>query len=347
MAQIKSLSSLKKVTSVTPNKNRKFFRSYTDLGNHWLKASISGFSLVRVPSYKTSCLHDTSSFLQGHVLYVDGPRSELIGQCWLVGEQAVRSGSADLMRLVDNYMGKSELYLEYFLGILATLAQVNTEQHHKIIATCNDTKRHEPLIKKLAQGTHQVELRGIPALVTIEIVEVLPEGIAALKNHNLTGNVTICDLGGGNVTITRYADGELASDPLVKDFGCENLLQDLSGNSQLKSIIKQAPQLDTLNASLEVGVKKVKGSTDNQFALYYGKSLIDILPAYKAELNRFIDCRLRDVIKVLDTYKLSGDTILVIGGGAKLPLLNVALKQKGYVISSDGGFDNIKGLLPQ
>ncbi len=104
----------------------------------------------------------------------------------------------------DNYMGKSELYLEYFLGILAYLPQINPEQHHKIIATCNDTKRHEPIIKKLAQGTHQVELRGIPTTINIEIVDVLPEGIAAIRNHKLKGNVTICDIGGGNVTITRY-----------------------------------------------------------------------------------------------------------------------------------------------
>ncbi len=105
----------------------------------------------------------------------------------------------------------------------------------------------------------------------------------------------------------------------MKDFGCENLLQDLAGNSLLKTIIKQAPKLDTLNASLEAGVKKIKG-TEN-FALYYGKSAIDILPAYKEELSRFIYCRLREVIKLLDTYKLDGDTILVIGGGSKLPFL--------------------------
>ncbi len=331
-----------KCTPNVPSKNRRYFRSYTDLGNHWVKASIEGFDLIRVPSYKATCLENTSANLNGHVLYVDGSRQDLIGKCWLIGEQAVRSGSADLMRLVDNYMGKSELYLEYFFGILAHLPQINPEQHHKIIATCNDTKRHEPIIRKLAQGTHQVELRGIPTTINIEIVDVLPEGIAALRNHKLKGNVTICDIGGGNVTITRYANGELASEPIVKDFGCENLLQDLAGNSLLKTIIKQAPKLDTLNASLEAGVKKIKG-TEN-FALYYGKSAIDILPAYKEELSRFIECRLREVIKLLDTYKLDGDTILVIGGGSKLPLLSVALKKKSYVMSSDGGFDNIKGL---
>lgn len=107
-----------------PSKNRRYFRSYSDMGNHWVKASIEGFDLIRVPSYKATCLENTSANLNGHVLYVDGSRQDLIGKCWLIGEQAVRSGSADLMRLVDNYMGKSELYLEYFLGILAHLPQI-------------------------------------------------------------------------------------------------------------------------------------------------------------------------------------------------------------------------------
>ncbi|BDA76592.1 hypothetical protein CAL7716_107580 (plasmid) [Calothrix sp. PCC 7716] len=325
-----------------PSKTRKHFDSYTDMGNHWLKASVQGYDLLREPSFYASCLESTSPNVKGHVKYLGGTRTDLIDKCWLVGREASRSGSADLMRLVDDYMGKSQLWLEYFLGLLAHLEVINTEQFHRVVVTCNDVERHEPIIRNMATGTHKVMLRGVLTTVTIDIVSVLPEGVAALKNHRLSGAVTVCDIGGGNVTISRFSGTELISEPIVKDFGCETLLQDLAGNSQLKTIIKQAPKLDTLNYSLEVGLKKVKGS--EEFALFYGKSDIDILPAYKNVLSRFIDCRLREVIKLLDGYKLDGDTVLVIGGGSKLPLLSAALKKKGYTISSDGVFDNIKGL---
>lgn len=328
-----------------PSKSRKYFDSYTDMGNHWLKASVQGYELLREPSYYASCLESTSPNIKGHVRYIGGARTDLINKCWLVGREAVRSGSADLIRLVDNYMGKSELWLEYFLGLLAHLEVINTEQFHRVVITCNDVQRHESTIRRLAEGTHQVMLRGDLATITIDIAKVLPEGVAALKNHKLSGAVSVVDFGGGNVTISRFSGTELISEPIVKDFGCETLLQDLAGNSQLKTIIKQAPKLDTLNYSLEVGLKKVKGS--EEFALYYGKSDIDILPAYKEVLARFIDCRLREVIKLLDGYKLDGDSVLVIGGGSKLPLLSAALKKKGYTISADGGFDNIKGLIKE
>lgn len=328
-----------------PRSSRVNFDTVTDLGNHWFKASVQGFDLLRIPSYKTSCIDFTSDELEGYVKYLDGVRKDLIGKSWLIGKQAVRSGSADLSRLVENYMGKSELWLEYFLGLLAHLPQVNGRQRHRVTVTCNDVKRHEPVLRKLATGTHTVLLAGQRATVEIEIKEVLPEGYAALKNYNLTGAVRVVDFGGGNITISGFEGDLLVGEPLVKDFGCETVLQDLAGSSQLKTIIQQAPNLDTLNLSLEKGVKKIKGTND--YAMYYGASSLNILPAYKEVLSLFIDCKLREIIKMLDGYLIYGETILVIGGGSKLPLLGAALKKKGYKISSDGGFDNIKGLIKE
>ena len=339
----RSLTAGDGVGTKLPQKNRKHFRSITDLGNHWFKASVEGFKLIRIPSYFATCLELTSENLEGYVRYIDGDRNDLIGKSWLIGRQAVRSESADLSRLVDHYMGKSELWLEYFLGLLSHLPQINSHQKHQVIVTCNDVKRHEPIIHRLATGTHKVLMSGQLATVEIVVEKVLPEGYAALKNHKLTGAVRIVDFGGGNITISGFEDDQLIGEPIVKDFGCESLLQDLAGSSSLKSIIKQAPNLEVLNTSLEKGVKK-DSKTGEQF-LYYGASKLNILPAYKEALGKFIDCKLREVIKKLDEYALTGETILVIGGGSKLPFLNVALKKKGYKISSDGGFDNIKGLI--
>ena len=326
-----------------PHKNKTNFCSFTDLGNHWLKASVEGFDLIRIPSYHASCLDFTSENLDGYVKYIAGDRDDLVGKSWLIGQQAVRSESADLSRLVDHYMGKSELWLEYFLGLLSHLPQINPCQKHKVTITCNDVDRHEPIIRKLATGTHKVLLSGQLATVEVAIKKVLPEGYAALRNHKLTGAVRVVDFGGGNITISGFEGDQLIGEPIAKDFGCESLLQDLAGSSSLKSIIKQAPNLEVLNTSLERGVKK-DSKTGEQF-LYYGASKLNILPAYKEALGKFIDCKLREVIKKLDEYALTGETILVIGGGSKLPFLNVALKKKGYKISSDGGFDNIKGLI--
>ena len=44
--------------------------------------------------------------------------------------QAVRAGSSDLMRLVEDYTGKSSLWLEYFLGTLADRKSTRLNSSH-------------------------------------------------------------------------------------------------------------------------------------------------------------------------------------------------------------------------
>ena len=309
-----------------PGKNRKLFKSVVDLGNHWIKAYVEGYDFLREPSWFSRCLTNTSDKLPGHVRYVNGIREDLVDTCWLVGNQAVRSGSPDLIRLVEEYTGKSSLWLEYFLGTLAHLPQINYQMELEVITTCNDVQRHEPVIRK-NEGVHTVELRGIPSVVTIRIKSVLPEGIAALKSQKLQGAVTICDIGGGNTSISRFYNGEPNGEVEVKDFGAEYLIERIAASSQLKSLIEQPPSKDIINRSLEVGIK----SKNKKPFLVYGDSNINFYKVYETELQDFINCRLREIIKKLEHYKLTGDKVLVIGGGSKLPLLSAALKKKGFL----------------
>ena len=323
-----------------PSKNRKLFKSVVDLGNHWIKAYVEGYDFLREPSWFSRCLTNTSDKLPGHVRYVNGIREDLVDTCWLVGNQAVRSGSSDLIRLVEEYTGKSSLWLEYFLGTLAHLPQINSQMELEVITTCNDVQRHEPVIRR-NEGVHTVELRGIPSVVTIRIKSVLPEGIAALKSQKLQGAVTICDIGGGNTSISRFYNGEPNGEVEVKDFGAEYLIERIAASSQLKALIEQPPSKDIINRSLEVGIK----SKNKKPFLVYGESNINFYKVYETELQDFINCRLREIIKKLEHYKLTGDKVLVIGGGSKLPLLSAALKKKGFLISDNGAFDNLVGLV--
>ncbi|NJO62523.1 MAG: hypothetical protein HC836_31135 [Richelia sp. RM2_1_2] len=323
-----------------PAKNRKLFKSVIDLGNHWIKAYVDGYDFVREPSWFSRCLSNTSDKLPGHVKYIDGNREDLKGICWLVGNQAVRAGSSDLMRLVDDYTGKSSLWLEYFLGTLAHLPQINSQMELEVTATCNDVKRHEQTIRN-NEGTHKVELCGIPCTVTIKIKSVLQEGVAALKSQQLEGAVTICDIGGGNVSITRFFNSESVGEPIVKDFGAEYLIERIAASSELKTLIKQAPSKVVINHSLEKGIE----GTKKKPVLNYGDSNLNFYSVYQFELVDFINCRLREVIKQLEQYKLAGDKVLVIGGGSKLPLLSAALEKKGFLISDNGAFDNLVGLV--
>ena len=325
-----------------PGKNRKLFKSVVDLGNHWIKAYVEGYDFLREPSWFSRCLTNTSDKLPGHVRYVNGIREDLINTCWLVGNQAVRAGSSDLIRLVEEYTGKSSLWLEYFLGTLAHLPQINSQMELEIITTCNDVQRHEPIIRR-NEGTHTVELCGIPCIVTIRIKSVLPEGIAALKSQKLQGAVTICDIGGGNTSISRFYNGEPNGEIEVKDFGAEYLIERIAASSQLKTLIEQPPSKDIINRSLEVGIK----SKNKKPFLVYGDSKINFYKVYETELQDFINCRLRDIIKKLEHYKLTGDKVLVIGGGSKLPLLSAALKKKSFLISDNGAFDNLVGLVSE
>ncbi|MFL9823175.1 ParM/StbA family protein [Tolypothrix campylonemoides VB511288_2] len=340
-------STRQKTASKTPSKIKKYFKSVIDLGNHWIKAYVEGYDYLREPSWYARCLNNTSDKIPGHVKYVDGDREDLKNTCWLVGTQAARSNSSDLIRLVDDYTGKSSLWLQYFLGTLAHLPQVNSEMAFEVTVTCNDVKRHEPVIRK-NEGTHKVELAGVPVLVQIKINAVYPEGIAALKSQNLDGAVTICDIGGGNTSITRFFNSELVGEPVVKDFGAEYLIEKIAANSDLKALIKQPPSKDVINRSIETGVKFKKSETGDKIAaLYYGESDLNFYSVYELELKDFIDCKLREVTKQLEQYKLAGDKILIIGGGSKLPLLSAALKKKGFLISDNGAFDNLKGLVSE
>lgn len=331
---------------LTPNKNRKYFKSVVDLGNHWIKAYVEGYDLIREPSWYARCLSNTSSKLPGHVRYLTGNRTDLIDTCWLIGNQAIRSGSSDLMRLVEDYTGKSSLWLQFFLGTLAHLPQINSHMNLEVTATCNDVNRHSAGIKSNA-GTHKLELCGVPCTVTIEFKAVLPEGIAALKSHKLDGTVTICDIGGGNTSISRFFNSEPVGDVIAKDFGAEYLIDKLCHNSALKALIEQPPNKDIINRSIEAGIRFRKTETGKMPFLAYGESDINFYKVYELELQDFINCRLREVIKQLEQYKLGGDQILIIGGGSKLPLLGAALKNKGFLISDSGAFDNLNGLIKE
>lgn len=334
-------STLKK----TPSKIKKNFVSIIDLGNHWLKQYVEGYEFLRIPSWYARCLNNTSDKIPGHVKYLDGVREDLKNSCWLVGTQALRSGSSDLIRLVDDYTGKSTLWLQYFLGSLAHLPQLNPEMNFEITVTCNDVKRHEPVIRK-NEGTHKVEVAGVPVVVKIKINAVLPEGIAALKSQNLDGAVSICDFGGGNTSITRFFNSEIVGEPIVRDFGAEYLFEKIAVNSDLKALIKQAPSKDVINRSIEIGVKFKKSETGDKIpVLYYGDSDLNFYSVYEFELKDFIDCKLREIIRHLEQFKLAGDQILITGGGSKLPLLSAALKKKGFLISDNGAFDNLQGLV--
>jgi len=337
----------KSTQSKTPPKNRKNFKSVIDLGNHWIKFYLEGYDLVREPSWYARCLDNTSGKLPGHVRYVDGIRTDLANTCWLIGNQAVRSGSSDLLRLVEDYTGKSSLWLEYFLGTLAHLPQINSEMSLEVTVICNDVKRHESTIRK-NEGTHKVELAGIPCTVSISIKAVLPEGIAALKSQKLDGAVTICDIGGGNTSMSRFFNSEPVGEVIVRDFGAEYLIERIACNSDLKALIKQAPSKDVINRSIEMGLKFKKSDAGEKVPfLAYGESALNFYAVYDFELKDFINCRLREVIKQLEQYKLGGDQILIIGGGSKLPLLSAALKKKGFLISDNGAFDNLTGLISE
>ncbi|MBD2342203.1 hypothetical protein H6G64_35380 [Calothrix sp. FACHB-156] len=351
MTPLNSTDSKSKVPNRTqtkiPAKNRKNFKSVIDLGNHWIKFYLEGYELIREPSWYARCLSNTSGKLPGHVLYVDGIRSELIGTCWLVGNQAVRSGSSDLMRLVEDYTGKSALWLQYFLGTLAHLPQINSEMNIDITVTCNDVKRHETTIR-INEGVHKVELAGVPCTINLSISAVLPEGIAALKSQQLDGAVTVCDIGGGNTSITRFFNSEAVGEVIVRDFGAEYLIEKISCNSDLKALIKQAPSKDVINRSIEAGLKFKKAESGDKIPfLAYGDSDLNFYQIYDHELKDFINCRLREVIKQLEQYQLAGDKILIIGGGSKLPLLSAALKKKGFLISDNGAYDNLMGLISE
>lgn len=342
---VETISVPKSTQNKLPSKTKKYFKSVIDLGNHWIKASVEGYPLIREVSYYSKCLNNTSSKVPGHVRYIDGDRQDLKNTCWLVGNQAIRSGSDDLMRLVDDYNGKSSLWLEFFLGTLAHLPQINSEMTIEVITTCNDVKRHEKTIRKNS-GVHKVELSGFPCAITLKITEVLPEGIAALKSQKINGAVTICDIGGGNTSITRFYNSESVGDPICKDFGAEYLIEKLHANSDLKSLIKQAPDKTVINRSIETGIKFKKSEGEGKIPqLFYGDSDLDFYPIYTVVLQDFINCKLREVIKQLEQYKLGGDQILVIGGGSKLPLLSASLKKKGFLFSNNGTYDNLKGLI--
>ncbi|GAB1539517.1 hypothetical protein NUACC21_21840 [Scytonema sp. NUACC21] len=136
----------------------------------------------------------------------------------------------------------------------------------EVTVTCNDVKRHEPVIRK-NEGSQKVELAGVPVLVQIKINAVYPEGAAALKSQNLDGAVTICDIGGGNTSITRFFNSEIVGEPVVKDFGAEYLIEKIAVNSNLKALIKQPPSKDVINRSIEVGVKFKKSETGEKIAV--------------------------------------------------------------------------------
>ncbi|WP_414579300.1 ParM/StbA family protein [Anabaena sp. CCY 9402-a] len=344
-----SKSSKSMATVKTPSPVKKHFKTKSDLGNHWFKLIVDGYEEpLRIPSYLAPC-SDMSGDILGHVKYLSGDCQGLIGQCWLVGTQAYRASMSDTQitstRLVEEYNGKSDLWLQYFLGAIAHLPTINSEQIHTVSVSCNDVKRHKDVIKAY-EGTHTVELRGQKATIQIKIASIVPEGYGAIKVHGLSGDVTLCDIGGGNVTVSQFSNANLIATPSVADFGVDYLLKGLMADSELKRLINQPPSEYVLTKSLETGYKSVKpkGATESQTVLYYGTTGIDIYPVYIRLLNDFIKCKFAPIGKRLAEAQNLNEKVLVIGGGSKLPGLRGILVKKGFIVSDKGVFANVEGL---
>lgn len=320
------------------------FSAGFDCGNGTVKLKVSGnkhdFDYLRFPSYYfdiTSCTGDHEG--KSKVTYLQAPAENDLarkyeGKTFVTGEDAtvfeVRS------QVFDNRSdGKVRFSLPLFLSGVAQLPIRRKHWEFRVVASIHDAEIYGQSLAQALTGRHLVEIAKQKTTVVIHLLQIFDEGF--IFKPTAKSRTTILDVGNGTCIITRFdREGNVIFRPAPYRFGVQHLYQKIKEHPEVRAI--------GLDRDIELIRRGVETSVGGKVFYGFGSSAKNITKAYKECLKDWSNLYLREVIATVDGFQNQGDKIVVVGGGACLPLLNKNFDKKGYVFKPNAPFMNVKKL---
>ncbi|MBD1847010.1 ParM/StbA family protein [Cyanobacteria bacterium FACHB-63] len=309
-----------------------------DSGNGGVKFA-SNAQEIYIPSYvlelqKTPADIPTSGFCK----YVTGDRFALTGKEWIGGTSAVEFSPLGAKRVTDTADGKIQFALPLLLSALTSLPYYK-EIDLSLAVSIHDAETLGDELQNALQGTHIVQLGNNPisTIVRVRVLKVMAEGSAALIENrssiSITGTTLVLDVGNGTTIGSIYGAGGKRIDSKMLPMGVENLIDRICRNIEMRRFL----------TGREGDRHLIRKGIENR-SFNYGSTGFNFEGIYRTEIRAWISEVLAPITSFLNQWSASADAKLAIGGGCKLPLLDQALTQKGYVLASDPVWSNARGL---
>jgi hypothetical protein len=227
-----------------------------------------------------------------------------------------------------------------------------------LCVSVHDRRAYSKRIVGAYNGEHNVIVNGTPYTFTIKC-GCVEEGMGAIYNLKAQGllstqqNIIITDLGYGTTITQAYTKTKngyetVPSSLLVLKSGVYDLIKAIAHHESLVSAKGSHGDIEIIRASIErYTYLTIAGQ---KATMYYGNTLVDMEPAYKASIKRWFNTCLVKAAGAVEPWQHSS-TNFIIGGGSKLPGLSSVLTEVNpltgkprYVLSNDSQFINAIGL---
>lgn len=297
-------------------------------------------SEIRIPSYvlplHTDIYDAPASQAGGLVEYVEGVRTDLIGQRWLAGLPAYQQSPTGHLRVVDDKRGKLTFGLHLLLGCLATLPHQD-EWQLSLIASIQDAQAFGSELSLLLSGEHRVRFNNrASCVVRIAVDSVVEEGIGAIVTArpeiDPNGQTMLYDFCNGTCIISVFgAKGKLIHRKVTPG-GVENLIDAIARNIETRRHLSAEGDRQIIRAGIE----------DKSFN--YGTSGWNFRSIYNAELKPWTQSTLATALKAGSAWTPTSSAILAVGGGSELPTISQLLMTRGITPITEGCWANARGL---
>ncbi|MEB3340146.1 ParM/StbA family protein [Okeania sp.] len=315
-----------------------------DNGNGRIKSKSSKGVEVRIKSL-IHYLDDEQEITDGgqesvFVEYVVGPRTDLCGKRFVVGQQAYQFDPVGVLSTSDDREGKSKFALELTLAAIAAsitmdYTDVGIVSSVHDLAVLND-------LKSKVNGEHTVKLNNQIRKVNLDLKAVKTEGVGAYasllqtKKCSKESQTVLLDLGYGTVIVSVYSNGAFKQILRFPDLGVKSLYQRIANNLDLRKQLKRNGDMQLIQKAVECGDFVYGNNKISEFS---------IAEIYNQELRIWVKNSLVKVLGKIDSYLDGAEFLFAIGGGAKLPKISPWLEKKGFETIEDSEFINARGLL--
>lgn len=326
-------------TSADPAKSRHKTAAYApvglDVGNGSTKVAV-GIQEVRIPSYvlpnpQVQEVPDTF-----YVEYLSGDRADLVGQSWLVGQEAYYASPLGALRVVDDSQGKPEFSLQLLTGALSSLP-FQGEWSLNIAVSAHHTETLGDALREKLEGRHIVRFGPLEpeVKISIRVLKVLQEGagvIASVPELSTDAVNVVFDLGNGTTVASQFGpQGRLISRQ-VQPIGVEALIDAISCDPELIKLLGKEADRQLVRRAIE------------DRSLRYGGRKVDITEFYSTHIRAWLTSAIRPVFRRSEQWLEAAQSIVAVGGGACLPGVAEALQSKGVTVAQAPLWANARGL---
>ena len=302
---------------------------------------VIGDAEIKLPSYFQPIARHFDSEIaecEGAIIeYLEGDRTDLSGQRWLVGDAAYSQSPLSYQRVSDDARGKINHGLQILLGAIALLPP-RQYWDLRVVASIQDAQVFGADLVAAMKGHHVVILNGRHTTIDID-AKPAEEGFGAIYQaikSNAVGRddrAILLDLGHGTSITSVFDGGKLMRDSRrVHPAGVGQLVEAIAKHPDTRRQLSAEGDRHLIRLGIE------------NHSFEYGYSNWNFRSIYEVELKPWVQSTLAPALKNAAPWRSSSAAILASGGGAQLPGITQLLAKQGIAVLADGRWANARGL---